>query len=443
MEFIISSLFLLFAISQCSLLPLVDGFIQVQPQQVHLSFSKNPNEVIVTWVTLMKTNRSIVKYGLKHPDQVVRGAGKEFFDSGLAHRSIFIHRAALTGLKPKKTYYYRCGSPAGWSAVYHFTAIQSDTKWTPNLAVFGNLGNQNAQSLSRLQKEAQFGLYDAILHLGDFAFDLSSNDGLTGDEFFRQVEPIAAYVPYMTCVGNHEIAYNFSNYKNRFTMPNNDGKTNNNLFYSWNIGSAHIISFSTEFYFAVEFGWRQIVEQFNWLEKDLKVANQDENRSKRSWIITMGHRPMYCSNNNSDDCTKQNGIIRTGLPQLQDYGLEKLFYKYGVDLQLWAHENSYERLWPVFNMTVQNGSDEAPYNNPKAPVHVITGAAGSVCKRSGFKTKNNDWSAFRSEDYGFTRLFVINATHLFWEQISNDKNGRILDRVMMRKDNYRPAWMNE
>lgn len=25
-----------------------------------------------------------------------------------------------------------------------------------------------------------------------------------GDEFMRQVEPIAAYVPYMTCPGNHE-----------------------------------------------------------------------------------------------------------------------------------------------------------------------------------------------------------------------------------------------
>lgn len=25
-----------------------------------------------------------------------------------------------------------------------------------------------------------------------------------GDEFMRQIEPIASYVPYMTCPGNHE-----------------------------------------------------------------------------------------------------------------------------------------------------------------------------------------------------------------------------------------------
>ena len=30
------------------------------------------------------------------------------------------------------------------------------------------------------------------------------DDGRVGDVFMRQVEPIAAYVPYMTSPGNHE-----------------------------------------------------------------------------------------------------------------------------------------------------------------------------------------------------------------------------------------------
>ena len=39
-------------------------------------------------------------------------------------------------------------------------------------------------------------------------------------------------------------------------------------------------------------------------------ATLPENRSKRPWIITMAHKPMYCSNDDSDDCTKANSIVR-------------------------------------------------------------------------------------------------------------------------------------
>ena len=45
--------------------------------------------------------------------------------------------------------------------------------------------------------------------------------------------------------------------------------------------------------------------------------------------------------------------------------MEELLDQYGVDLAVWAHEHSYERLWPMFNYTVFNGSAEAPYVNPK------------------------------------------------------------------------------
>ena len=113
---------------------------------------------------------------------------------------------------------YRTGSDCGWSDIFWFKTYPNGT-WTPRLAIYGDMGNINAVSLPRLQRETQSGLYDMILHVGDFAYDMNNENGTRGDEFMRQIEPIAAYVPYMTCPGNHENAYNFSHYKFRFTMP--------------------------------------------------------------------------------------------------------------------------------------------------------------------------------------------------------------------------------
>ena len=56
----------------------------------------------------------------------------------------------------------------------------------------------------RLQLDAALDMYDAVLHIGDFAYDLDDDDGKVGDEFMRMVEPLTARAPYMVAAGNHE-----------------------------------------------------------------------------------------------------------------------------------------------------------------------------------------------------------------------------------------------
>ena len=114
------------------------------------------------------------------------------------------------------------------------------------------------------------------------------------------------------------------------------------MFYSVNIGPAHIVAVTTEFFYYTYYGWRQIADQYQWLIKgdngepgfclilwetewhtntfsvlsrsDLEEATKEENLRLHPWIIFMGHRPPYCSVNDDPEMCRYSNMVRTGLP---------------------------------------------------------------------------------------------------------------------------------
>ncbi|XP_039496996.1 acid phosphatase type 7 isoform X2 [Drosophila santomea] len=412
------------------------NIVHYQPEQVHLAFGDNLRDIVVTWSTRGSPNASVVQFARNYlnDDPIeAKGTWQRFVDGGKKARTQYIHNVELKDLEPDTQYEYTCGSPLGWSAVFNFKTPPAGENWSPSLAIFGDMGNENAQSMGRLQQDTERGMYDAIIHVGDFAYDMDTSNAAVGDAFMRQIESVAAYVPYMVCPGNHEEKYNFSNYRARFNMP---GETDS-LWYSFNLGPVHFVSYSSEVYYFLSYGFKLLTKQFEWLERDLAEANLPENRAKRPWIITYGHRPMYCSDDKEYDCNSQlETYIRQGLPMLKWFGLEDLFYKHGVDVEIFAHEHFYTRLWPIYNYKVYNGSAEAPYTNPKAPIQIITGSAGCKEEREPFSNDLPAWNAYHSNDYGYTRLKAHNGTHLHFEQVSDDQDGAIVDSFWVIKDKH-------
>ncbi|XP_017493930.1 PREDICTED: acid phosphatase type 7-like, partial [Rhagoletis zephyria] len=265
---------------------------------------------------------------------------------------------------------------------------------------------------------------------------LHTDNALVGDEFMRQIEPIAAYLPYQTCPGNHEHTYNFSNYNHRFSMHSQGQKEINNIFWSYNIGPVHFVAFSTELHYFTQYGTHQIQTQYNFLKKDLEEANKPENRAKHPWIITLGHRPLYAQFYINDLLI--NGNSSAGWP-----GFEKLFYDYGVDVQFYGHEHNYERLWPIYQNKTFNGTSDPHnvYKNPKAPVHIITGSAGNRELHTAIRKHREHFSAFIIEDYGFTHMKVFNRTHIHIQQLSEDKGGKVVDDFYIIKEKHgTEAW---
>ena len=146
--------------------------------------------MIVTWVTLdyEVSMQPICEYGPGVPNKPAQGFSKLFKDGGSQQRTIAMHQVMISDLKPNQVYHYHCGSKLGWSSVYYFKTMRSDQDWSPRFAVFGDMGNVNAQSLPRIQEETMLGFYDAILHVGDFAYDMHTDTARVGDAFMNQIQ---------------------------------------------------------------------------------------------------------------------------------------------------------------------------------------------------------------------------------------------------------------
>lgn len=296
----------------------------------------------------------------------------------------------------------------------------------------------------------------------------------------RSIESIASKVPYMTVPGNHEHHDNFSHYDARFSMIGDRDHPHrhhsltsrlNNHFYSLTLGPARIIMFNSEFYFFTKFGWDQIREQYEFLERELKKANED--REEHPWVIVMGHRPMYCLKVSDDyDCDNDNLDridLRQGVHWEEEdeydervYGLEKLFYDQGVDLFVFGHEHFYARFAPVYDFQMLSGSNpDNPYDNPNGPVHILTGSAvsdwlndclavielsfcfqGNFEEHPEFNPNLKDFVLFHAKDYGYTRLNFIDTLHIQLQQVSVDQNGDIIDSIDLIKRQNKPNWMN-
>ncbi|XP_075261962.1 acid phosphatase type 7-like isoform X2 [Convolutriloba macropyga] len=412
----------------CVLIPRTQGVEYVtpdySPQQIHLSYTGQPESMFVTFTTLEDTiGQGLATFWQSSGDKNTTSISVNATKTQFAHelngitRYTYTYRATMKPLSPNTLYEYFVTAGDRQSQTFTFKTFPDTSDFKPTFSIYGDLGVMNHVSVPKLIQDVETGVYDMVLHIGDLAYDMYERNGIQGDLFMNLVQPIATKVPYNVAVGNHEEYDNFTEYVNRFTSP-----PPSVFYHSFDVGPIHFVMFSSEFYFYDNYGIGQLQAQYNWLVEDLAKANTPEARSARPWIVAMAHRPMYCSKlyilaEDSDDCSKQDSVMRTGYKHSL-YKFEDLFYKNGVDLQFYAHEHNYQRLYPIYNYTFEKVQNDSIYDNPRYPVHIVTGSAGCREIHDVFSVPKPDWIYMRSNDYGYTLLSVEDKLKLHLKQYS-------------------------
>ncbi|KAG7377636.1 hypothetical protein PHYPSEUDO_011383 [Phytophthora pseudosyringae] len=217
-------------------------------------------------------------------------------------------------------------------------------------------------------------------------------------------------------------------------MPSEESGGTLNMWHSFDHGPIHFTSLSTETDYPgaptnrmtpwVENG--NFGDQLSWVEADLKKA--DANRASVPWIFVGMHRPIYSVLNSENDVpNEQTAYIQAAF--------EALFLKYKVDVVLTGHKHYYERELPIAkNKAVMHGvsKDYKVYDNPQAPVHILTGGAGQVEGTSKPPSSTASWNAASDyKHFGYSML-EANRTTLVWKYIlSADQS--VQDEFVMYK----------
>eukprot|EP00484_Ammonia_sp_Unknown_P024827 CAMPEP_0197035980 /NCGR_PEP_ID=MMETSP1384-20130603/13617_1 /TAXON_ID=29189 /ORGANISM="Ammonia sp." /LENGTH=647 /DNA_ID=CAMNT_0042466099 /DNA_START=33 /DNA_END=1976 /DNA_ORIENTATION=+ len=355
-----------------------------------------------------------------------------YFDTG------YMITVSLLELTPNTQYFYQVGEDAyGWTQTFNFSAPPKYGEMTPRddikLIIFGDLGNVaidysmhhswdfgnqgeiysiNTTHAINLFTNGSKDVTDALIHIGDISYAVGFMS--EWDDFFHQIEPVSAHIPWMTGMGNHEYSWtgewkppsvdvSTDAYGNadgggecgvpyNFYFPfanNNEQESRANVYdptvvepwYVFDYGMVRSIIMSTEHDFGVD------SKQYQFIENVFKTTD----RTLFPWIFIAGHRPMYANDDWDGDTTTSEYLRET---------LEDMMYANKVALGFWGHQHSYGRTCSVYQGECVKDGESA--------VHLIVGMAGYSLSKS---IQPMNYTVFQNNTiYGFVHLTVHNDT---------------------------------
>ncbi len=309
-----------------------------RPSRVILNWAGDPARTqAVTWRTDAPVERPM---GLVAPWSARPVGGPEGLDSRvttvtattepveLDGRTVYSHSIQIVDLEPDTRYAYKVGGDGAWSE-WHGFRTASDGAEPFRFIYLGDAQNDLLAQWSRAVRSAYAAAPDArfLLHAGDLV-TRGHDDALWG-EWFEALGFIAAGIPSIPAVGNHEFA-NRENpagggtervltplWRSNFTLPLNGPEGADRVAESafWlDYQGVRIIALDSS---------QEREAQLPWLEELLR---DNPNR----WTIVTFHHPIYSTGKGRDNAAWREALV-------------PLFDRYGVDLVLTGHDHGYGR----------------------------------------------------------------------------------------------------
>ena len=307
--------------------------------QVHLAWVGEPSTTLdVVWRTCDTATASSVQYRAAGSTTWLSATGA-LRTSGTAGT---LHEVGLTGLSPATAYEYRVqGDDGGWSSTFPARTAPAAGPATFDAIFYadtGLVGRTDGLASGTQQVVDEIVKLNPLLVLpgGDYAyFDTDKRYGTldnTIDAWFNQNQPVASRSLMMPTYGNHEVELgeNVYTWIDRFPSPSGYDSRRN---YSFDVGDVHFISLD-----ASTDSRGLTTGQKQWLESDMQAA---KNAGKR-WIIPYYHVSPFADGTNHSS----NLLLRA------DVG--PIFEKYGVKIALSAHDQAYERSYPLLDVPATN-----------------------------------------------------------------------------------------
>jgi len=347
-----------------------------------------------------------------------------------------LHFVKFGALKPRQKYFYKVKSDtSAWSATFSFRAPYATGE--TRVASYGDMGHSQHNCMGNVYQDCLDGKIDAILHMGDHAYDMGQGGDKRGDAYMNAFSRATATCPWIPVIGNHEAndgddMYRFMNMtfgeagwqegyakfrgiQSTATSALGDFITKGTLLAAGSHGSG--APSKTSRYFSVDVGLihfanldlnkgtadiNENTTQYKWLKHDLEKID----RSITPWVILTSHFPLYhdgvAANSEASAawytgeesekystsghsflakrCEAETGLCEQSVGEYQESIqsiLDPLLHEYKVDVWNSGHVHDYSSNWPICYNKTSKASDVC-LDDAGAPIKSFLRPKGTV-----------------------------------------------------------------